>query len=168
MWLSRLAGRIKGFLSPAVKIMHSAGAGVLLAMMLLTASDVTLRYIFNRPILGSLDLTEYMMAIVVSFSLAYCALEKGHVKVDIIVSNFPRRVQAIFDCFTNLFSLFLLILITWQSLANMWLLYKSGLKSTVLLIPRFPFAGLVFLGCAFFTLVLLVNFLESLSEALRR
>ena len=50
----------------------------------------------------------------------------------------------------------------------MTLLFDSGLKSTVLLIPRFPFVGLVCLGSAFLTIVLLANFLEYLSQAVRK
>jgi TRAP-type C4-dicarboxylate transport system permease small subunit len=41
------------------------GVGVLTIMMLLTVSDVLLRFVFNRPILGTLELTEYMMVPVV-------------------------------------------------------------------------------------------------------
>jgi TRAP-type C4-dicarboxylate transport system permease small subunit len=165
MWLSKLADAVNRLVRPAVTILHGAGVGVLAAMMVLTASDVTLRYVFNRPIVGSCDLTEYMMAILVSFSLAYCAFYRGHVSVDIIVSHLPRRAQAAIDSVTRLLGIFLFALITWQSWVYMKLLFASGLESTVLLIPRYPFAGLVFLGSAFLTLALLANFLEFLSQA---
>jgi TRAP-type C4-dicarboxylate transport system permease small subunit len=165
MWLSNLASTVNRLLRPAVAVLHGIGAGVLTAMMLLTASDVTLRYVFNRPIVGSFDLTEYMMAIMVAFSLAYCALLKGHVSVDIIVSRLPSRAQAVIDGITGLLSIFLFSLITWQSWVYMKLLFASGVESSVLLIPRYPFAGLVFLGSAFLTLMLVANFLEYLSQA---
>ena len=149
-------------------MLHSVGVGVLAMMMLLTAGDVTLRYVFNRPIIGSYDLTEYMMAIVVSFGLAYCAFLKGHVRVDLIVSHLPQRLQAAIDSITGLFGFILFSIITWQSFVYMKLLFGSGMESTVLLIPRFPFAGLVCLGSAFLTIVLLANFLEFLSQAVRK
>ena len=38
-------------------------------MMFITAADVLLRYIFNRPISGTMELTSYMMAVVVGFGL---------------------------------------------------------------------------------------------------
>jgi len=168
MWLSRAADSLNKLVHPAVGVLHSAGVGVLAVLMLLTAGDVTLRYVFNRPIIGSYDLTEYMMAIVVSFGLAYCAFFKGHVRVDLVVSHFPRRVQAVIDSITGLLGVVLFSLITWQSFEYMTLLFDSGLKSTVLLIPRFPFVGLVCLGSAFLTIVLLANFLEYLSRAVRK
>jgi len=168
MWLSKLADLVNILVRPVVAVLHGAGVGVLAALMALTAGDVTLRYVFNRPIVGSYDLTEYMMAIVVSFGIAYCAFLKGHVRVDIVVSHFPPRVQAAIDSITGLFGVFLFSLITWQSFVYMQLLIDSGLKSAVLLIPRFPFAGLVFLGSAFLTIVMLANLLEFLAEAVRK
>jgi TRAP-type C4-dicarboxylate transport system permease small subunit len=168
MWLSKAADWANRLVRPAVMVLHSAGVVILAAMMLLTASDVTLRYIFNRPIVGSFDLTEYMMVIVVSFGLAYCAFLKGHVKVDLVVSHLPQRVQAFIDSLTGLLGIALFALITWQSYVYMKLLFESGLESTVLLIPRFPFAGLVCLGSALLTIVLLANFLEFLAQAVRK
>jgi TRAP-type C4-dicarboxylate transport system permease small subunit len=168
MWLNRVADSVNKLVYPAARALHSAGVSVLAMMMLLTASDVTLRYVFNRPIIGSYDLTEYMMAIVVAFGLAYCALLKGHVRVDLIVSHFSQRVQAAIDSITSLLGVILFSIITWQSFVYAELMFGSGLKSTVLLIPRFPFAGLVCLGSAFLTIVLLANFLEFLSQAVRK
>ena len=168
MWLSRAADSLNKLVHPAVRVLHGAGVSVLAIMMVLTAGDVTLRYVFNRPIVGSLDLTEYMMAIVVSFGLAYCAFLKGHVRVDLVVSYLPQRVQAVIDSLTGLLGFILFSIITWQSFVYMEILIDSGLKSTVLLIPRFPFAGLVCLGSTFLALILLADFLEFLSQAVRK
>jgi TRAP-type C4-dicarboxylate transport system permease small subunit len=168
MWLSRAASLLNRVICPVVELLHTVGMGVLALMMFLTASDVILRYAFNRPIVGDYDLTEYMMAILVSFGLAYCAFMKGHVRVDLIVNHLPQRLQAVIDSITGLLSIFLFAIITWQSFVYMVILYRSGIESTVLLIPRFPFTGLVCLGSAFLTLVLVVEFIDSLSRAVQK
>ncbi|MEW6669584.1 MAG: TRAP transporter small permease [Thermodesulfobacteriota bacterium] len=155
-------------LRPAGTVLHSIGVGVLALMMFLTAADVILRYLFNRPIVGAFDLTEYMMTILISFGLAYCAMMKGHVTVDLIVSRLPQRVQAVIDCVTGLLSLGLFSLISWQCFVNVKLLYASGVTSTVLLIPVFPFVGVIGIGSAMLTLILLTDFLESLSRAVKK
>ncbi len=168
MWLSKLADLVSNLIRPVVMVLHGAGVGVLVAMMVLTASDVTLRYVFNRPIVGSFDLTEYMMAIVVSFGLAYCAFLRGHVRVDLVVTHMPERLQSAIDSITGLLGVILFAIITWQAFMYMELLFDSGLKSTVLLIPRFPFAGMVCLGSVFLTIVLLADFLKFLSQAVQK
>jgi TRAP-type C4-dicarboxylate transport system permease small subunit len=168
MWLSKAADSLNKVVRPAVGVLHGVGVGVLAMMMLLTASDVILRYVFNRPIVGSYDLTEYMMAILVSFGLAYCAFVKGHVRVDLIVTHLPQRLQSVIDSITGLLGIILFSIITWQAFIYMKLLFDSGLKSTVLLIPRFPFAGLVCLASAVLTVTLLADFLTFLSQAVRK
>ena len=168
MWLSKAANWFNRVVRPASGVLHSVGVGVLVVMMLLTASDVTLRYVFNQPISGSFDLTEYMMTIVVAFGLAYCAVMKGHVRVDLVVDRLPQRAQAIIDTITSLLALGLFSLITWQCFVHAKLLFASGVTSSVLLIPAFPFVGVVAVGIALLTLVLLAHFLDFLSQAVRR
>jgi len=152
---------------PISVVLQGVGAGVLTVMMLLTASDVTLRQ-FKFPIMGTDDITAFLMAILVSFGLAYCAIRKGHVRVDLIVERLPSRVQAIIDTVTTLLGLGLCILITWQSFVNMVSLYTSGATSWTLNIIAFPFAGLVAFGFAWFTLVLLADFLNAIVRVVKK
>ena len=168
MWLSKAANLLNRVARLASEALHSVGIIVLALMMLLTTADVTLRYVFDRPVTGSYDLTVYMMAIVVAFGLAYCAVMKGHVRVEVIVSRLPQRAQAIIDSITCFVGLGLFSLITWQCFVNMKLLFASNLTSSVLLIPVFPFAGVVGIGSACLTLVLLTDFLDSLSQAVKK
>jgi len=151
---------------PISVVLQGVGAGVLTVMMLLTASDVTLRQ-FKIPIMGTDDITAFLMAILVSFGLAYCAIRKGHVKVDLVVERLPSRVQAIIDTVTTLLGLGLCTLITWQSFVNMVSLYTSGATSWTLNIIAFPFAGLVAFGFAWFTLVLLAEFLNAIVRVVK-
>lgn len=58
-------------------------------MMLLTAVDVILR-IFSMAIIGSFEVVEFLMAIVVPLSIAYCEKKRQHICVDLIVQNFPK------------------------------------------------------------------------------
>ena len=54
-------------------LLLAVGASMLTAMMFLTVTDVILRYIFNRPLAGAFEMAEYMMAVLVSFGIVYCA-----------------------------------------------------------------------------------------------
>ena len=81
-------------ISPVGRGASWVGSSDVVIMMVLTTADVILRYLFNWPMPGSWELTEYLMAIAVSLTLAYCALERGHIKVDIVLSLLPQRAQA--------------------------------------------------------------------------
>jgi TRAP-type C4-dicarboxylate transport system permease small subunit len=137
-------------------------------MMFLTAMDVLLRYFFNRPISGAMELTEYMMVILVSLGLAYCGFVKGHVSVEVLTSRFSPKVQSILNCITYFLSFVFFLLVTWQSIKYIRLTFKSNLVSAVLHIPTFPFIAVLALGSLVFSLVLLADFLDYLSKGLNQ
>lgn len=168
MWLSKTGHLINGVISAISGWINSVGKGILAAMMFLTFADVSLRYVFNRPLTGSYELTEYMMVILVGFGIAYCAVVKGHITIDIVVSRFPQRTQAIIDSVTCLIGLGLFSLITWQCALHLKGHFEAGVASVVLLIPTFPFIAALTLGSAMFCLVLLTHLVEFLSQAVRK
>ena len=167
MWLDRASDSLYSVVRPVSVVLQGVGAVVLASMMFLTAGDVTLRQ-FKYPIMGTDDITAFLMAILVSFGLAYCAIRKGHVRVELIVEHLPVRAQAIIDTITSLLGLGLCALITWQSFVNMVSVYTSGATSWTLNIIAYPFAGLVAFGFAWFTLVLLADFLNSLARGMKK
>lgn len=168
MWLDKAAYLADRVVSKISGGLHSVGVGILVAMMFLTVTDVLLRYVFNRPITGSYELTEFMMAILVTFGIAYCGAKKGHVTVDVVVSRFPQRIQAIIDSITCLLGLFLFFLITWQCAVFVKDKLETGLTSGILYIPVFPFAGVVALGSAMFCLVLVGHLLTLLFKVVEK
>ncbi|WP_355660526.1 TRAP transporter small permease [Halomonas salifodinae] len=68
-----------------------AGA-TLFALMLLTTADVTGRYFFNNPILGTVELTQLMLAAVVFLSLPVVCWREAHISVDLLDAVFPRSL----------------------------------------------------------------------------
>ena len=80
------------------------------AMLILTFADVFLRYLFNKPIDGSLELTEFMMALLVVFGMVYCAFRKGHIRIDLVTEHLPKKYEG-FDriCHTCLLKLYNLV-----------------------------------------------------------
>jgi TRAP-type C4-dicarboxylate transport system permease small subunit len=143
------------------KILVAFGAASLAAMMFLTAVDVALRYVFNRPIPGSYELVEYMMAVFVPFSVVYASYYRQHVSVDLLINRFPKKVQAISGIFTNFLNLVLVTLIAWQSIISIGQMYESGKTSAVYEIPLYPFVAVLALGMGVFTFLLLLHLLES-------
>ena len=168
MQLSKINHALKRAVNPVVQIINYMAAGVLALMMFITAVDVLLRYIFSRPISGTWELTSYMMAVVVSFGLSYCALVKGLISVEVLTSRFSPRTQSVLNCITYFLSFCFFSLVTWQSILYIKLMFESNLVSAVLLIPTFPFIAALALGSLVFTMVLLADFLEYLSQVVTK
>lgn len=143
------------------------GAAVLAMMMFLTAADVVLRYLFNRPISGALELVEYLMAILIPFSLAYCAWHRSHVAVELVMGRFSKRVQAAVNSLTTLLAVGFALLIVWQNLLYVGEYFRSQMTSSVLLIPSYPFIAPVAIGFFLFALILACRLFEYLGEVFK-
>lgn len=146
------------------QVLIAIGAAMLALMMFMTAADVCLRYAFNRPLPGAFELVGYMMAIFVPFSIAYCAQQKGHVAVDLIMGQFPPRFRLISEIITTFITLIFVSVIAWQNVPYFFEVKASGLTSAVLLIPEYPFVAPTAIAFATFALILLVHLLELISE----
>ena len=165
MWFVNTINRVAKVVNPIAFWIGSLGAGVLALMMFLTTADVLLR-LFNRPIIGTFELTEYMMAMLVAFTVGYCAVNRGHVSVDLVVARIPERPRAVVSIFTEIICIIFFSLITWKSFRQAVILQGSGSVSPALLIPVFPFVYIISIGFGLLALVFALQLLESISKAL--
>ena len=71
-------------------------------------------------------------------ALAWCAIEGGHVKVDLVMERFSARVQATVDSIALLICLGIYVIFVWQGfIASEYSRFYAE-KSTILNIPDFP------------------------------
>lgn len=165
MWLNRCASFLARIADPVSRWMSGLGAGILAAMMFLAAMDVLLRYFFNRPIGGAMELIQYMMLITIVSGFAHCTMEKSHIRVEVVIDRFPLTVRKILYCITSFLTLGLVLLICRQAVIYAGLLKDSQMTSPVLFIPAFPFALVMASGMAVFSLALLSEFVYFLNKA---
>jgi len=165
MWLKKIARILTVIAGPAAKGLNYVAAVVLAAMMVLTGIDVFFRYIFDKPVTGSFEMTEFMMPIIITFGFALCALEKGHVQVELLTMRLSKRAQALANSFASLVFFCLFLLITWQSCVRAKGMFDSGQQSIILYAPIYPFVLAVAVGSAALCLVVLRDFFSYLSEA---
>jgi TRAP-type C4-dicarboxylate transport system permease small subunit len=134
------------------------GAFSLFVMMSLTAADVLGRYVFNSPITGTFELTEFMVLILIFSFLAHAQAHKTHVTVDLILSRFPKKIRVYVELFNHTMSLVLMALITWIGMERAFELKEVAEASPNLGIPFYPFAFFLVLGC----LVMCIEYIRNL------
>jgi TRAP-type C4-dicarboxylate transport system permease small subunit len=136
------------------------------AMMLLVVGNILLRVVW-KPILGTYDFVSFIAAILIAFAIAYCAVLRGHIQVELVVARFPQRVQAIIGSITGILSLGIFALITWQCVVlgnNMW---RLGQVSATVHLPFYPYIYGTSFGCALLCVVILVDLIKSLRKAVK-
>jgi TRAP-type transport system small permease protein len=140
------------------------GAGALFVMMCLTAADVIGRYLFNRPITGVFEVTEYLVLILIFSFIGYTQSQKGHVAVDLLLVRFPARIRLLIEIGNHLVCLLLMGLITWMGVQKALELKEVGEASPNLHIPAYPFVFFLVLGCMVMCIELLRDMLELFSS----
>jgi TRAP-type C4-dicarboxylate transport system permease small subunit len=161
--LRRPAHWVQNIIAVIIKGGAYAGMTVLILMMLITVAEVILRYAFNRPIFGSIEIVSSMLVTVAFLSIAYCALEDGNVNMDYIVSRLPPRGQRAFEITGYILCLALTIPMTCRYLPEVFYAHRIRLSSEVLDIPAFPFYIIIFFSCLMLSLVLLIKLVKSVA-----
>jgi TRAP-type C4-dicarboxylate transport system permease small subunit len=127
-------------------------------------ADVLLRLFLNRPIRGTFEITEFLMLIVVFSAMAYTAVLRGHIVIQILPSRLPERPRAVLDSIADLISIGFCCLIFWQGIAQAQKTQLRNDISGVLSIPVSPFYYVLVLGMALLVLVFLANLLDSVGR----
>ena len=162
----RSPGKTRAIIETIVTICGFAGGISIVLMMFITVIDVVLRYIFNQPLKGSFEITQYLMVISVAMTFAYCALRDSHVNVDLFLHKFPPHLQTDINGMISITSCFFVCLIAWQTAVQAITIRATGSFSMLLHIPDFIFVWVLFAGYCLLALMFLLNFINSVKEAL--
>jgi TRAP-type C4-dicarboxylate transport system permease small subunit len=149
-------------------VVNRIGVFFALIMMVLTTADVVLRYLFNSPIRGVFELTEFMMLIMVGFGLAYTQLKKDNIFVEIVAERLPRRVQAALDVFAYLLGFTVFGLIAWQCILSGNKQILRHIVSGTLGIPLQYFFYLLSFSCVLLCLVYIIDIINSVTRVVKR
>jgi TRAP-type C4-dicarboxylate transport system permease small subunit len=157
-------GEVKKGIRRLNYIVCAIGMATIIPLMLLTFADVMLRGFFNKPIPGTFELSQYILAIFILLGAAYTQQVKGHVGVDFLTSRLSPRLRVACEILTTLLSLFIIAVVVWQG-------WVEGITekavSDQLRIPQYPFRVLVAVGGFLLWLELLIDLFGSFGK-LRR
>jgi len=143
------------------RFIAGVGAWFLLPLMILTAADVVSRDVFNHPIPGTVELSQYLLAVFILVGLAYTQQVKAHVAVSLFTSRLSPFVQLILNMMTSLLCLFISFILLWQG----WVVgIEEKTVSDMLRVPQYPFRLLVALAAFLMGLELLIDLGDSLKR----
>lgn len=149
-------------------ITHKFSKLILFLLMFLTTFDVLGRYLFNKPITGTYELTGLAIALMVFFSLGMTQITKDHISIDFLTNKFPVKVRAVLNCITYVFLLILLLLTTWEITQYTQRVWKGNQLSGDLGLPLYIFIILATIGILFFALAILLDIFKSLLKVVQK
>jgi TRAP-type C4-dicarboxylate transport system permease small subunit len=135
-------------------------AGV--ACLILTVADVMGYKLVRRPILGAYDVVCFLLLIALATVGSVTLINDRHLSVDVFVSKFPKRVQAVVEGVVSFLSLIVAVVVVWYSILFGLSLIKSGDISYTTGIPLYPFAFIVAAGFVPIALLFFVKIVKSI------
>jgi TRAP-type C4-dicarboxylate transport system permease small subunit len=137
-------------------------------LMVIIVLNVVLRKLgLPTAWLQAFDIVGLLGLIVIAFSLAHTAMQKGHISIEVLVTRFPQRVQGIIGTITGILSLGIFSVITWQcvELANR---YRESNQTTMTAeIPIHPFLYMMAFCTAVLCLAIIVDLIKSARKGLK-
>ncbi len=129
----------------------------IVGMMLLTSSDVVLRYL-GYPIKGTYDIVGLLGALVVAFPIARTQVLNRHVSMDFMAQRKSWLARGIAKLVSFVLGIAVYALITWQLIAFAAKLKSIGRVSDTVEIPLYPFVYAIAIAFLLTCLVLLAQF----------
>jgi len=85
--------------------MYAAGAIAICLLFLSMFGDVAGRFLFNAPIQGTAELSEYLLIAIAFLSLGYAQLKGMHTAVDTVVRHFPKKLRTLLNIILSLLAI---------------------------------------------------------------
>ena len=128
-----------------------------IAMMLLNVTDVLLGKLFNKPIIGSYELTQRILMCAVFAAFAYGQSKKAHINMTILIALMPRPLRFAIFSLMSLLSIFAAGAMTYAAAVQLGVTIDMGYMTEVLYIPLWPFYVVEMLAMGVFTLALIYD-----------
>lgn len=143
------------------------GMGWVLVMMCLTTLDVAGRYFFSRPVPGTIEMSQFMLAVFGILGMAYTHGIGANVRVTLFTGRLPRRLSLLITAVTDLLSLQIVSMLAWYAGVMAVDEFTGGTTTDTLAIPIYPLYMLLAVGAFLLALEILVNFMVCLVGGLR-
>lgn len=138
--------RFENLIAKSCRLMDKAAGLCIAGTVFLVVVNVIMRTIFNRPFLGTYEYVGFSTALIVGFSLAYCAIMESHIAVDLLTNQLPNGVKEVVVSLAEVISFIFVALVTWQLVKYGGSIHSTGLVSPTTEVPIYPFIYLLALG----------------------
>lgn len=157
---------LEKYLKQITHLLNTIARWVIVSIMALVVLNILLRVLFKRPILGTYEYVGFLTAMAIGLSLAYCALQKGHIAIGFLVDKLPSKTQDLIALITNAAAFLFLSATSWHLFRYARRTWLSGAVSPTTETPFYFFIYLVGLGLSAFCLVLLVELIKTTQKVM--
>lgn len=161
--MKQFAGLVEGL----SRVLDRIAAFCIVVMMSVVVINIILRATLGKPLLGTIDYVNILMALTIGLGLAYCGLQNGHIAVEFIVEKLSSKIQAVISLVINLTALLFWGVSVWYMAAYARNIMVTNLLAGTISIPMYPVVYLIALGLLALCLVLVLKLAESVRMVIK-
>lgn len=113
-----------------VGLVGRAASWLALAIVVLMATNVVLRYLFSYGSVWAQELEWHLLTPLIMFAVAYAYLKGDLVRVDVLYTNFPPRAKALVNLASALLCLAIAVIVFYYSMKYVEQSYSIGEQSS--------------------------------------
>lgn len=144
------------------KTLGSISAVLLIAMILLTCTDVVARYFFNSPVNGAFELTQMLLAALIFTALPMTTAANEHIDVELLTQMTGKRARRFFANLGLISIALVMFVMSWRLGAHALRLAHDGAVSNSLSLPFAPIGYFASIGCAISGFIALYTLYQNL------
>jgi TRAP-type mannitol/chloroaromatic compound transport system permease small subunit len=154
-------GALRRGIDAAARVMNYAGGWLYIVCALFVTLDVLGRKLVGVTSQGTTEITGYMLAFGISWSLAHALATRSHIRVDMLVARMPLGLRAPMHGLALAFLAVMAFFFVWRAWAVVLESWEFGAKDTsALSIPLIVPQGLWAFGITVFFALTVVMLLE--------
>jgi TRAP-type C4-dicarboxylate transport system permease small subunit len=153
------------WVGPALRVVEQVLlAGSILVILFVAGfvcAEVLMRYAFDSPIPGHLELSEQLMPIIVFFAVSYTQATHGHVGMDLLLDNLAPRMRRVATLATLVISIVVCAILAMFSFKNALQLWRfDDVTMSPPYFPTWPAAAAIPIGYGLLALRMFVQALH--------
>lgn len=133
-----ILGSLDRLAAPIEKLASLCAGAAIFILMVLGATQIILRSVFNTPIAGYIDMVYLVMPAIALLGAAYCQRFGAHIRMELLVSHLHGRLLWSFEIFATLVALFvvgILMLYGWDHFLRSFQLGDTTIDSEFIVWP---------------------------------
>ena len=122
------------------RAIHRAGVYLSIPVLVVILSiDVSLRYIFNSPLIWGSEVSALILSLVFFASLPHVTGSHGHIRMDMLYRLMGPGAKRVTDTVAGLCGLIFALLLTYQSFKSTVEMYRWNEGAEMIDVPYWPF-----------------------------
>jgi len=122
------------------RAIHQAGVYISIPVLVVILSiDVSLRYIFNSPLIWGSEVSALILSLVFMASLPHVTGNHGHIRMDMLYRLMGPGAKHVTDAVAGLCGFIFALLLTYQSFKSTVEMYRWNEGAEMIDIPYWPF-----------------------------